>query len=113
MRASRGVQFFGPGPSVLWPCLSSSPSHRRTPSLCQGGGGREGRGERFRSPLPLAAMLLICRAGYTICYHPRAVSQMVSDVDTKLLFCSKGTSLLHPPPSVSAGSMGPQTRRAG
>ncbi|XP_062935351.1 maestro heat-like repeat family member 5 [Cynocephalus volans] len=26
--------------------------------------------------------------GYTICYHPQAVSQMVSDVDIKLLFCT-------------------------
>ena len=77
------------------------------------GRGREGRGERFGSPLPLAGMLLVCHTGYTICYYPRAVSQMVSDVDRKLLFCSKGSSLLHPPPSVSAGSTGPQTQRAG
>ncbi|VTJ90630.1 Hypothetical predicted protein [Marmota monax] len=27
--------------------------------------------------------------GYTICYHPQAVSRMVSEVDTNLLFCSK------------------------
>ncbi|XP_057592995.1 maestro heat-like repeat family member 5 [Hippopotamus amphibius kiboko] len=26
--------------------------------------------------------------GYTICYHPQAVSQMVNDVDMKLLFCT-------------------------
>ncbi|XP_077022776.1 maestro heat-like repeat family member 5 isoform X3 [Tamandua tetradactyla] len=26
--------------------------------------------------------------GYTICYHPQAVSQMVNDVDTNLLFCA-------------------------
>lgn len=28
-------------------------------------------------------------AGYTICYHPQAVSQTVNDKDTKLLLCSK------------------------
>ncbi|EPY77682.1 hypothetical protein CB1_001219003 [Camelus ferus] len=28
--------------------------------------------------------------GYTICYHLQAVSQMVNDVDTKLLFCNPG-----------------------
>eukprot|EP00069_Balaena_mysticetus_P009956 bmy_20448T0 len=26
--------------------------------------------------------------GYTICHHPQAVSQMVKDMDTKLLFCT-------------------------
>ncbi|XP_052508006.1 maestro heat-like repeat family member 5 [Budorcas taxicolor] len=38
--------------------------------------------------------------GYTICYHPRAVSQMVSDVDTKLLFCTFEDLKKSPEPSI-------------
>lgn len=108
MRGSRGSQFSRQGPSVLWPCLRRSLTQEDSFPMPGRGRGREGRGERFGSPLPWAGMLPVCRAGYTICYYPGAVSQTVSDVDIKLLACSKGTSLLHPPPSVSAGSMGPQ-----
>ena len=113
MRGSRGSQFSGQGPSVLWPCLRRSLTQEDSFPMPGRGRGREGRGERFGSPLPWAGMLPISCAGYTICYYPGAMSQTVSDMDIKLLACSKGTSLLHPPPSVSAGSMGPQTQRAG
>lgn len=40
------------------------------------------------SPLPLAGSS-ICPAGYNICYHPQAVSQVVNSMDTNLLLCSK------------------------
>lgn len=60
----------------------------RGPSLA----GRAGEGlsphPPQASPLPLASVA-VCPPGYTTCYHPQAVSQMLDSVDTNLLFSSK------------------------
>ena len=65
-----------------------------------GGGPWKGRGgseppEEDREPQPAcephlrASMLSVCRTGYTICYHPQAVFQVVNEGDVKLLFSSE------------------------
>lgn len=38
---------------------------------------------------PAAMALHLACIGYTTCYQPRAVSQMINDMDTKLLFSSE------------------------
>lgn len=50
-------------------------------------GGEEGLG--LSSLHPVAMALLPSFTGYTTCYQPQAMSQMINDMDTELLFSSK------------------------
>lgn len=66
-------------------------------------------------------MLPSARAGYTTCYHTRALSQVVSDADLKLLLCSKQPSGMGPTwdgaspfyPRLRVGDHGPQVGGVG
>ncbi|XP_068839507.1 maestro heat-like repeat family member 5 [Capricornis sumatraensis] len=65
----------------LWSCLMSRSREEFGIHLAQALSYLHSRHHHIKT---WAALFI----GYTICYHPRAVSQMVSDVDTKLLFCT-------------------------
>ena len=69
------------------------------------GPGRAGEGLSPHPPAsPLApASSSVCHTGYTICYHPQAVSQMVNSVDTNLLFSSKQPRVRRRPSQPTSG----------
>lgn len=77
-------------------------------------GGEGARPQRVRSgskPPSTGQRAPGCHTGYTICHHPQAVSQMVKDMDTKLLFCRKWPQPVHTHTRVT-GRVDPQTRGA-
>ncbi|XP_027416515.1 maestro heat-like repeat family member 5 [Bos indicus x Bos taurus] len=77
----------------LWNCLMSHSQEEFGIHLAQALSYLHSRHDHIKT---WAALFI----GYTICYHPRAVSQMVSDVDTKLLFCTFEDLKKSPEPSV-------------
>lgn len=78
------------------------------------GPGRAGEGLSLtHQQRPPTGQPPICPAGYTICHHPQAVSQMGSSANTSLLICSKhpvsprpGPHTSHPPAKVGMGACG-------
>ncbi|XP_074209023.1 maestro heat-like repeat family member 5 [Camelus bactrianus] len=65
----------------LWTCLMSHSQEGFSIHLAQALSYLHSRHHHLKT---WAALFI----GYTICYHLQAVSQMVNDVDTKLLFCT-------------------------
>ncbi|XP_073923099.1 maestro heat-like repeat family member 5 [Castor canadensis] len=65
----------------LWTCLMTHSQEEFSIHLAQALSYLHSRHHRIKT---WAALFI----GYTICYHPQAVSQMVNDVDIKLLLCT-------------------------
>ncbi|XP_066228870.1 maestro heat-like repeat family member 5 [Saccopteryx leptura] len=65
----------------LWSCLMTHSQEEFSIHLSQALGYLQSR----RHSLKIWAVLFL---GYTVCYHPRAVSQALNNVDTKLLLCT-------------------------
>lgn len=65
--------------------------------------GRRGSEPPPASKPPCAANSSVCHTGYTTCYHPQAVSQMVNSVDTNLLFSSKQPRVCRRPSQPTSG----------
>ncbi|KAM9626418.1 maestro heat-like repeat family member 5 [Trichechus inunguis] len=65
----------------LWTCLMTHSQEEFSVHLAQALSYLHSRHHHIKT---WAALFI----GYTICYHPQAVSQMVTSVDTNLLFCT-------------------------
>ncbi|KAM4823049.1 maestro heat-like repeat family member 5 [Urocitellus parryii] len=77
----------------LWTCLMRSSSEEFSIHLAQALSYLHSHHQHMKT----WAELFI---GYTICYHPQAVSRMVSEVDTNLLFCTFEDLKKDPEPGV-------------
>nr|XP_040149503.1 maestro heat-like repeat family member 5 isoform X3 [Ictidomys tridecemlineatus] len=77
----------------LWTCLMRASSEEFSIHLAQALSYLHSHHQHMKT---WAALFI----GYTICYHPQAVSRMVSEVDTNLLFCTFEDLKKDPEPGV-------------
>ncbi|XP_037658550.1 LOW QUALITY PROTEIN: maestro heat-like repeat family member 5 [Choloepus didactylus] len=77
----------------LWTCLMTHSQEEFSIHLAQALSYLHSRRHHIKT---WAALFI----GYTICYHPQAVSQVVNDVDTNLLFCTFEDLKKDPEPGV-------------
>ncbi|EFB21117.1 hypothetical protein PANDA_010564 [Ailuropoda melanoleuca] len=80
----------------LWTCLMTHSQEEFSIHLAQALSYLHSRHRHIKT---WAALFI----GYTICYHPQAVSQMVNSVDTNLLFSSKQPRVRRRPSQPTSG----------